>query len=99
MSCNDKTSEQGWKITPEKSTTAMVEAGMLAMSKENNCAEIYEAMLAATPQPPKEAIPPEVMTALDRMCIPLDESYLKGITAQEDAKCMALIREYILKDQ
>jgi hypothetical protein len=36
------------------------------------------------------------MAALDRMCTPLDESYLKGTTAQEDAKCMALIRDYIL---
>ena len=97
MSCNDQTSEQVWKITPEKSTTAMVEAGLLARSKDKNCAEIYEAMLAAAPQPPEKAVPPEVMVALDRMCVPLHESYLKGVTAQEDARCMAIIRDYILK--
>ncbi|EGQ60920.1 hypothetical protein GGI1_03416 [Acidithiobacillus sp. GGI-221] len=94
----DKTSQTSWKNVPEKPTQEMNVAGVLALTQGKPCAGIYEAMLAAAPRPPKEAIPPEVMAALDRMCTPLDESYLKGITAQEDAKCMALIRDYILKD-
>lgn len=57
---------------------------------------IAEAMLASAQQPQNKTIPPEVMAALDRMCIPLHESHLKGVTAREDAICMALIRDYIL---
>lgn len=97
MSCSDQTSEQVWKITPVKSTTAMIDAGLLVRATDQNLAKIYEAMLAAAPQPPEKAVPPEVMAALDRMCVPLHESYLKGATAQEDARCMAIIRAYILK--
>jgi hypothetical protein len=41
------------------------------------------------------SVPPEVRHALDRMCTPLDESRLSGATAQEDARCMAIIKEYI----
>jgi DNA-binding LacI/PurR family transcriptional regulator len=41
------------------------------------------------------SVPPEVRRALDRMCTPLDESRLSGATAQEDARCMAIIKEYI----
>jgi hypothetical protein len=37
-----------------------------------------------------------VLAAVDRMCMPLDESRLSGVTAQEDARCMALIRDYVL---
>lgn len=96
MSCNDQPCEQGWKIVPEQSTTAMIDAGLLARANDQNLAKIYEAMLAAAPQPPEKAVPPEVMAALDRMCIPLHESHLKGVTAQEDARCMAVIRDYIL---
>jgi hypothetical protein len=97
MSCDESTSSN-WKIAPKKSTPAMTVAGVFAKAQNKTCEGIYEAMLAAAPQPPKEIIPAEVIAALDRMCTPLDESYLKGITAQEDARCMALIRGYILKD-
>lgn len=95
---HDETNQSIWKIAPKKSTPAMTVAGVFAKDQIKTCEGIYEAMLAAAPQPPKETIPPEVIAALDRMCTPLDESYLKGITAQEDARCMALIRDYILKD-
>jgi hypothetical protein len=97
MSHDGETKVRNWKITPEKGTPEMVNAGVLSIAEGKTCAEIYEAMLAAAPQPPQEAVPPEVMVALDRMCVPLHESYLKGATAQEDARCMALIRKYILK--
>lgn len=95
--CDVQANGQEWKVTPAKSTTAMVEAGLLAKANNQNLAKIYEAMLAAAPQPPEKVVPPEVMVALDRMCVPLHESYLKGTTAQEDARCMAIIRDYILK--
>jgi hypothetical protein len=41
------------------------------------------------------AVPPEVRRALDRMCTPLDESRLGGATAQEDARCMLVIKSFI----
>jgi hypothetical protein len=40
-------------------------------------------------------LPEDVRYALDRMCLPLDASYLSGVTAAEDARCMAVIKEYI----
>ncbi|WP_438396390.1 hypothetical protein [Caballeronia sp. DA-9] len=42
------------------------------------------------------SVPPDVMAALNRMCSPLHESWLTGVTAQEDARCMKLIRDYVL---
>ncbi|MHB1641389.1 MAG: hypothetical protein ACYCS8_01855 [Acidithiobacillus sp.] len=56
-----------------------------------------EDMLATSAQSPETTIPLEVMNALDRMCTPLDSSYVKGVTAEEDARCMGLIRNYILR--
>lgn len=41
------------------------------------------------------AVPPEVRRALDRMCTLLDESRLGGATAQEDARCMQIIKSFI----
>lgn len=41
------------------------------------------------------AIPADVRAALDRMCLPLDESRLSGVTAREDARCMAIIKRHI----
>lgn len=38
----------------------------------------------------------EVIRAVERMCQPLDVSRLSGVTASEDARCMAVIREFIL---
>lgn len=55
---------------------------------------------AASKAPPapaaREAVPQNVMDALDRMCTPLDESWLKGATAAADKRCMDIIRTYIL---
>lgn len=43
-------------------------------------------------------VPEEVMRAVDRMCKPLDDSWLgsQSATAQSDARCMKVIRDYIL---
>ena len=38
-----------------------------------------------------------VAKAVERMCTPLDESVLKGETAKEDARCMALIRARLVE--
>jgi hypothetical protein len=43
----------------------------------------------------QNAIPADVRRALDRMCTPLHESRLSGATADEDARCMQIIRNYI----
>jgi hypothetical protein len=40
-------------------------------------------------------MPEDVAYALNRMCTPLDESRLKGVTASEDARCMRVIQEYV----
>jgi hypothetical protein len=52
-------------------------------------AEAIRALLA-------REVPSNVMAALDRMCTPLDESVLKGATADADAHSMKLIRDYVL---
>lgn len=41
-------------------------------------------------------VPDSVRAALERMCTPLDQSWLSGATAHADANCMKLIREYVL---
>lgn len=41
-------------------------------------------------------VPAEVLAALKRMSTPLDESILKGATAEADAHSMKLIRDYVL---
>ncbi|MCG5077275.1 hypothetical protein [Paraburkholderia tagetis] len=41
-------------------------------------------------------VPDSVRAALERMCTPLDQSWLSGATAQADANCMKVIREYFL---
>lgn len=41
-------------------------------------------------------VPDNVLAALDRMCAPLDKSWLTGVTAEEDARCMQVIRSYVL---
>jgi rubrerythrin len=47
------------------------------------------------PKLPVALVPADVMVALDRMCSPLHESRLSGVTAAEDARCMKLIRDYV----
>lgn len=51
----------------------------------------------STVEDARDAVPADVMAALDRMCTPLDTSVLKGATAEADAFCMQLIRDYILR--
>jgi hypothetical protein len=66
----------------------------------HTAAELVSAALSS-PSPAREeagAVPHEVMQALDRMCSPLHESRLSGVTAQEDARCMKVIRDYILRN-
>ncbi len=45
----------------------------------------------------RQDVPAKVMAALDRMCMPLHESLLSGATAREDARCMAVIRNYVMR--
>jgi hypothetical protein len=53
-------------------------------------------MEVAHPAPSAPAIPENVRQAVERMCKPLHESRLTGVTAQEDARCMRIIRDYVL---
>jgi hypothetical protein len=46
--------------------------------------------------PTTGSAPDAVLAALDRMCSPLDKSWLTGVTAEEDARCMQIIRDYVL---
>ncbi|MCX5545504.1 hypothetical protein M3A49_39805 [Paraburkholderia sp. CNPSo 3076] len=41
-------------------------------------------------------VPDSVRAALERMCTPLDKSWLSGATAEADARCMKVIRDYVL---
>jgi hypothetical protein len=41
------------------------------------------------------ALPADVLAALERMEFPLHESRLSGVTAQEDARCMKIIGDFI----
>lgn len=54
---------------------------------------IWKALGKPWIEPPPES----VLAALDRMCTPLHESRLSGVTAAADAHCMELIRDYVLK--
>ncbi|MGZ0105169.1 hypothetical protein [Achromobacter sp. KK8] len=51
----------------------------------------------STVEDAQDGVPADVMAALNRMCTPLDASILKGATADADAFCMQLIRDYILR--
>lgn len=51
------------------------------------------ALLASGPTSPP---PAAVVAAVERMCTPLDPSILRGETAAADARCMALIRAFVL---
>src|SRR6185369_14448317 len=42
------------------------------------------------------SVPDEVMRAVERMCKPLHESRVSDVTAQEDARCMKVIEDFIL---
>lgn len=42
-----------------------------------------------------ESVPADVRAALDRMCSPLRVSQFPGITAQEDERCMQVIKQHI----
>ncbi|HEU4372400.1 MAG TPA: hypothetical protein VFS02_02870, partial [Telluria sp.] len=53
---------------------------------------LAEADAAARAAP---GVPADVLAAVDRMCMPLDPSMLGGVTAEEDARCMAKIKRFI----
>lgn len=52
--------------------------------------------MTTTIQAGPTGVPSDVLAALDRMCTPLHESHLKGATAEADAHCMKIIRDYVL---
>lgn len=62
-----------------------------------------ESALDALPEKQKELItlvtsitvPPDVIAAVERMCTPLDKSWLTGATAEADARSMAIIKQFI----
>jgi hypothetical protein len=62
---------------------------LLEMAEQLYVAERNEMM-------PMPSVPAEVLAALERMCTPLHESRLKGLTAEMDARCMAMIKSYIM---
>lgn len=68
------------------------EAGGSTLIGEGMSARYAEAIRALLAR----EVPSNVMAALDRMCTPLDESILKGATAEADAHSMKLIRDYVL---
>lgn len=45
--------------------------------------------------PPAIMVPETVVQAVDRMCKPLHPSRLSGVTAEVDARCMTVIRDFI----
>lgn len=51
--------------------------------------------IAPSPVSVSERVPEEVRRALDRMCTPLHATRLLGVTAQEDARCMQIIKQHI----
>lgn len=44
---------------------------------------------------PRVTVPADVRKAIERMCTPLDQSILKGATAEADARCMQIIKQFI----
>lgn len=60
----------------------------------NTCRNTMESMLTATP-PAAPVVPVDVMRALERMEKPLDPSWLSGVTAQGDARCMKVIGNFL----
>lgn len=61
--------------------------------------KLREALVKHGAAPVPAQVPDDVMRALDRMCTPLDDSLLgsKTATTQQDARCMGVIRRYILR--
>lgn len=57
--------------------------------------DLCAAIAARQSQQAEKRVPDDVRRALDRMCTPLDESRLSGATAQEDARCMQIIKQFI----
>ncbi|HKR46624.1 MAG TPA: hypothetical protein VJU59_44360 [Paraburkholderia sp.] len=41
-------------------------------------------------------VPDSVRAVLERMCTPLDKTWLSGATAEADARCMKVIRDHVL---
>jgi hypothetical protein len=76
--------------------TPLIEARIRFMLDSNDFRRAPTAEPAAPAQSGEPVVPANVMAALDRMCTPLDESVLKGVTAEADAHSMKLIRDYVL---
>lgn len=100
----EKIVEYGWHRENEGGSYATFqkfEARKCRAEADDVIAEI-RAMLAsrtsAPVAPATVAVPDEVMRALDRMCTPLDDSWLgsASATAQADSRSMNVIRDYIL---
>ncbi|NMU88370.1 hypothetical protein HGQ98_00505 [Achromobacter ruhlandii] len=92
----------GWKLVPIEPTCEMLDAYVSTNSRFHSARSDWAALLNAAPAAPgvstvEQGIPADVMAALDRMCTPLDTSVLKGATADADAFCMQLIRDYVLR--
>lgn len=64
----------------------------------DNAADTVEIALYSAPLS-AQVLPVDVMAALDRMCTPLDDSWLgsKTATAKADAHSMNVIRDYVLR--
>ena len=76
-----------------------VNSGPESMLRPIDKSEHYTILLYAAPVPAQPAaVPADVMAALDRMCTPLDDSWLgsQSATAKSDAHSMKVIRDYIL---
>lgn len=74
-----------WHDLPERAAAAISMIDILQRSAKN---------LAEQAAP--VVVPQDVLDALDRMCTPLHESRLSGATAEADARCMQIIRDYVL---
>jgi hypothetical protein len=74
------------------------QCGWLEVSKEEYDESDYRKKREpiAAPTSLAASAPDAVLVALDRMCSPLDKSWLSGVTAEEDARCMKIIRDYVL---
>lgn len=84
-------------LTDEQIDTLISRHGSGGWQMMSDMRRFTRAVLAsAIPLINKATIPKVVINALNRMCEPLHETVLKGVTAEGDAYCMKVIREYIL---
>ena len=87
-----------YEVHYEGGTDELVYAGWIDKYASDKVRACKRTPLYLAPvQSGEPVIPANVMAALDRMCTPLDESVLKGATAEADAHSMKLIRDYVLR--